>query len=166
MGSTHGMYGTWSANLEVERTIKKAELTAFLCLLTRIVGPTTAHVGNKRIIDGLRRGEMKCIDPTAKNVDVWILIGIRGAQSSSRKKTTGGRACRGASHKEQKNDMSLSERVLSRKARKGWMKKQNMERCWMKKALWRDQVPRTSAKGCTPPCKMQQAIAGGKVTPL
>ena len=66
MGSTHGMYGTWSANLEVERTIKKAELTAFLCLLTRIVGPTTAHVGNKRIIDGKieKDGEMRSWEST------------------------------------------------------------------------------------------------------
>ena len=33
MGPTHGMYGTLDAELEVQRTIKRAELTAFLCLL-------------------------------------------------------------------------------------------------------------------------------------
>ena len=32
------------------------------------------HVDNKRIIDGLWRGEMKCMGPTAKDADFWILI--------------------------------------------------------------------------------------------
>ena len=32
------MYGTLDAEFEVQRTIKRAELTAFLCLLRRIVG--------------------------------------------------------------------------------------------------------------------------------
>ena len=50
----HEMYGTLDAALEVQRTIKKAELTCFPHLLSRIVGPTTAHVDNKGIIDVLR----------------------------------------------------------------------------------------------------------------
>ena len=32
----HRMYGTLEAELEVQRTIKSAELAAFLCLLRRI----------------------------------------------------------------------------------------------------------------------------------
>ena len=32
-GPLHGMYGSMDAELEVQRTIKRAELTAFLCLL-------------------------------------------------------------------------------------------------------------------------------------
>ena len=63
-----GIYGT----LNVQRTMK-AELTAFLCLLKRISGPTTAHLDTKGIIDGLWR-EMKCIGPKANDVDLWILI--------------------------------------------------------------------------------------------
>ena len=31
MGPMRGMYGTLEAELEVQRTIKRAELTAFLC---------------------------------------------------------------------------------------------------------------------------------------
>ena len=33
MRPMHGMYGTLDADLEVRRTIKRAELAAFLCLL-------------------------------------------------------------------------------------------------------------------------------------
>ena len=51
MGPMHGMYGTLDAELEVQRTIKRAELTAFLCLLKNI-GPTLNHVDNKGIFDG------------------------------------------------------------------------------------------------------------------
>ena len=57
MGLLHGMYGSMEAELEVQRTIKRAELTAFLCLLMRVIGPVKVHVDNKGIIDGLWRGE-------------------------------------------------------------------------------------------------------------
>ena len=36
-GPLHGMYGSVEAELEVQRTIKGAELTAFLCLLNRVI---------------------------------------------------------------------------------------------------------------------------------
>ena len=41
--------------------------TAFLCL-------TMVHVDIKGIIDGLWKGEMKCIGPKAKDADLWIAI--------------------------------------------------------------------------------------------
>ena len=47
-GPIHGMYGT----LEVQRTIKRADLTPFMCLLRKAVGPTMVHVDIKEIIDG------------------------------------------------------------------------------------------------------------------
>ena len=49
--------------VQVQRTIKRAELTDFLCFFTRIIGFTTGLVDHKGIIDGLWRGEMKCIGP-------------------------------------------------------------------------------------------------------
>ena len=42
----HGMYATLDAELEVQRTTRRAELTAFVYLLRVIIGPTTAHVDN------------------------------------------------------------------------------------------------------------------------
>ena len=47
MGPMRGMYGPLEAKLEVQRTIKRAELTAFLCLLKKATGPTVGHVDNK-----------------------------------------------------------------------------------------------------------------------
>ena len=38
LGPMHGMYGTLEAGLEVQRTIKRAELMALLCLLKKVIG--------------------------------------------------------------------------------------------------------------------------------
>ena len=63
MGPLRGMYGSMEAKFEVQRTIKRAELTAFLCLLKRVIGPIKKRVESKGIIDGLwRGGRKKCID--------------------------------------------------------------------------------------------------------
>ena len=50
----HGMCGTFDADLHVQRTIKREELTAILCFLGWIGGPTTAHADNKRKKDWAR----------------------------------------------------------------------------------------------------------------
>ena len=52
MGPLHGMYGSMEAAYVVQRTIKRAELTAFLCLLRKVSGPIKVHVENRGIIDG------------------------------------------------------------------------------------------------------------------
>ena len=36
MGPLYGMYGSMKAEFDVQRTIKRAELTAFLCLLKKV----------------------------------------------------------------------------------------------------------------------------------
>ena len=55
MGPMHGMYGPLDAELEMQRTIKRSELTAFLCLLRKGIGLTTVYVDNKGIIDAVKR---------------------------------------------------------------------------------------------------------------
>ena len=62
------------AELEVQRTIKRAELTTFLCILRKAIGPTIVHVDDKWVIDGLWRGDEKCIGRKAKDADLWIPI--------------------------------------------------------------------------------------------
>ena len=52
MGPLHGMYGSVEADIEVQRTIKRAELMAFFCFLKRGSMPTT-----KELLMG--RGEEK-----------------------------------------------------------------------------------------------------------
>ena len=73
-GTMHGMYGTLDAKIEAQRTKKRAELTAFLCLFRKANGPTRVHVYNKGIVDGLWRSEMTCIGPRAKDADLWMAI--------------------------------------------------------------------------------------------
>ena len=89
-----GMYGTLDAELKVQRTIKRAELTAFWCLLRKAIGPTVVHVDNKGIIDGLWRGELRCMGTKAKDADLWILT--REKYIESIKKTYWWRSCDGA----------------------------------------------------------------------
>ena len=55
MGPLHGMYGSMETEFEVQRTIKRAELTAFLCLLRKVCGPIKVHVDNKGIIMGYEK---------------------------------------------------------------------------------------------------------------
>ena len=66
-GPLHWMYGSMEAELEVQRTINRAELTAFLCLFEKVIGPI-------KVYDGLWRGERKCITPKAGDADLWIEI--------------------------------------------------------------------------------------------
>ena len=53
LGPLRGMFGSMEAEFEVLRTIKRAELTTFLCLFKKVFGPTKVHVDQKKIIDGL-----------------------------------------------------------------------------------------------------------------
>ena len=46
-----GTYGSMEAEYEVQRAIKRAELTAFLCLLKKLIGPIKVHVNNEGLID-------------------------------------------------------------------------------------------------------------------
>ena len=48
LGPMHGMYGWLEAGLEVQRPIKRAELTAFRAS-SKKMGPTKVHVENKGI---------------------------------------------------------------------------------------------------------------------
>ena len=67
MGPMHGMYRTLDAKFEVQRTIKRAELITFLCLLRKAIGLTMGHVDNKEIIGGLMKGT--CIGPREKDAN-------------------------------------------------------------------------------------------------
>ena len=73
MESMYRLYGTLDAELEVRRTIRRAELATSLCLLREAVGPTLVHVDNKGIIGG--------IGQKAKDAHLWITILGRGAKS-------------------------------------------------------------------------------------
>ena len=60
------------AELDVHQTVKRAELTAFLCLLKKVFRPIKVHVDDKGITDGLWRGERECIKPKAGDaVKIW-----------------------------------------------------------------------------------------------
>ena len=68
------MYGLMEAEVEVQGIIRRAELTAFLCLLKKVIGAIKVHVDNKGFVYGSWRGRRKCIDPKAGDADLWINI--------------------------------------------------------------------------------------------
>ena len=78
----HACTERWMPNLRC-CVFSGAELTAFLCLLKGILGPTTAHFDNEGLIDGLWRDEMRCISPNATGADLWGLDLGRIAKSTS-----------------------------------------------------------------------------------
>ena len=63
LGLLYAMYGSMEAAFEVQRTIERAELKVFLCLLKNVIGPIKVHVDNKGIMDGLWKGERKRYRP-------------------------------------------------------------------------------------------------------
>ena len=103
MRRMHWVYGTLDTELEAQRTIKRAELMAFSCLLWKTTGPTTDHVDNAGIIDGL------CWSKSRGRRLVDSGLG-GGAQESSRRNTAGGRARKSASFRE-KRETTLFEKL-------------------------------------------------------
>ena len=76
LGPLHGMCGSMEAELDVQRINPKSwrMLTAFLCILKKVMGFIKLHLDNKGIVDGPRRGEGICIDRKAGDADLWIKI--------------------------------------------------------------------------------------------
>ena len=65
LGLLHGMYGSMEAEFEAQRTIERAELTAFLCFLTQVIGAIEVPIDNQRnTVTGY--GEEKEIAPIRK----------------------------------------------------------------------------------------------------
>ena len=96
MVSLHGMFGWMEAQYEVQRTIKRAELTAFLCFLKKVIGPIKVHVDNNGIVDGLRKGEKECTKPRAGDADLWIKKFGRNHMSGRKRHFGGSGTCEGA----------------------------------------------------------------------
>ena len=109
----HGVFGSLDAELEVKHTIKRAELTAFFCLLNEVIGTIKVYVGNKGIIDGLWRGERKCIVPKAGDADLWIKILEELHLPMSKEGMVEVERVKAHRTKKEKKDMSHFERFLT-----------------------------------------------------
>ena len=140
----HGVYGSTKAKFEVQRTIKRAKLTAFLCFLKKVIGPIKVHVGNKGIGDGLWKAEMKCIDPKAGDADLWINIREELHHPISRDIVVEVEHVKAHRTKKDKREMSQFERSLSLRATRKRMSWQRQEQCWTKD-LWRGSKSKDSA---------------------
>ena len=90
MEPLHGMYGSVEAEFEVQRTIMRSELTAFLCLFRKVSGPIKVHVENKGMIDGLRKAEkrvwLKFLEELHAPVKRGILVEVEHVKAHRTKK--------------------------------------------------------------------------------
>ena len=112
-GPCMGCTARWKQNWRSSETIKRAELTAFLCLLKRVIGPIKVHVDNKGIIDGLRTGERECIKPKAGDADLWIKNWEELHSLAARDITGEVEHVKAHRTKKDKKDMSHFERFVS-----------------------------------------------------
>ena len=94
----HGMYGSMEAEYEVQRTIKRAELTAFLCFIRKVSEPIKVDVDNK----GLRKGEKECIKPRAGDADLWFKIWEESHELVKKRYLGGSGTREGTPHEERK----------------------------------------------------------------
>ena len=155
-----GCTALMEAEFEVQHTIKRAELTAFLCFLTKVIRSIKAHVESKGVIDGLWRGERKCIDPKVGDADLWKKSGKHCTCQSRQKIQWKSEHVKAHRTKKYKKYMSHFEIFLLMAMGK-WMSWQRQERCWTK-ASWRKREQRqcsSSEKRFLQPCSMQPVFA-------
>ena len=74
------------------------------------------HVDNKGIIDGLWRGERKCIDPKAGEADLWIKTWEELHLLMSKETLVDVEHVKAHRTKKDKKDMSHTLRIVSPKA--------------------------------------------------
>ena len=130
------MYGSMDAEFEVQRTTKRAALTAFLCLRKRVIGPIKVLVDKKELWMGY--GEDK---ETASNRELEMLIyGSRFGEElhrlAARDIVVEVEHVKVHRTKKEKREMSHFEDVLSLKAPRKRMSWQKQEQCWTED-LWR-----------------------------
>ena len=70
MEPLRGMCGSVEAEYEVQRTITRAELTAFECILKKVIVPIKVHVDNKGIIGWLRQ-ERKSLSSQEREMQTY-----------------------------------------------------------------------------------------------
>ena len=126
-GSLSGVSGKWSAfgwSLvrlvhdeemgPMQRTVKRAELTASLSLLRNTIGPTLVHVNNRGIIDGLWKGETN-YSQRAKDATCGSREELHGVHQ---KKTCGGSEHVKAHRSEKEKQISLFEKFITEAEKK------------------------------------------------
>ena len=68
----YAVCGTMLAEIEVQRTIKRAELWLFTMAFSCLRGPATIHTDNMAIFVGPWRGEDGCIGPKQNDAHLWM----------------------------------------------------------------------------------------------
>ena len=162
LGPLHGMYGSMEAELGVQRPTKRAELTAFLSILKKVTGPIKVHVDNKGIVDGLWKGESKCLDPKTGDADLWIKMLEELQLLASREISVEVEHVKAHRAKNDKKEMSCFDKFVTEGNEKKPMSWQRQEQCWMKDLRRKQGQKRCSKREK----KIQLSLFGGRVERL
>ena len=128
-----GMYGSMDSELEVQRTIKRAELTALpLPSQKECLEQPRCLSTSKELKIGCERGEWKCINPKASDADLWIKILEELHRLAARDIVVEAEHVQGTQHKERYEGDVAFLRSLSLKATRKRMSGQRQEQCWTK----------------------------------
>ena len=130
LGPLRWMCGSMDAELEFQRTIKRAELTAFLCVLKKGDWTHKSACRQQKNIHGLWRGETKYINPKAVDADLWIPIWEELHLLVSKEISV--EVERVKAHRREKDNFCRPLRSLSPMALRKRMSRQRQERCWTK----------------------------------
>ena len=112
----------------------------------------------REIIDGLRRGESKCIKPRAADADLWIKIWYELHGLAERGILVEVEQVKAHRTKKEKKDISHFESFVAEDNQKA-DELAGLEQCWMK-GLWQKQERKLCSRKermCTQPCRMQPA---------
>ena len=114
LGPLHGMYGSTEVEYEVQRTIKRGELTAFLCMLMKDIGPIKVHDDNKELLMGYGLEKEKgSVRKLALLTDLWIKNWEQLHHFVSRDLVVEVEHVNAHRTKKDKNDMSHLERFVT-----------------------------------------------------
>ena len=60
--------------LDVQRTIKRAEIWSLHTALSNLIRPSEIYIDNRGVVEALTNGEVSCIVAGHKDADFWIRV--------------------------------------------------------------------------------------------
>ena len=78
----HGLllYGAMPVELDVQRSINRADMWTLHMALTRLSGPAVIFTDHRGVVHALRRRETTCIGPKHEDADWWKLNWVHEIQ--------------------------------------------------------------------------------------
>ena len=70
----YGVGGIMSVSLQVQRTIKRAEIRALYMVLLKLCWPAEMFSDHRRVVRAFNKGEVNCITASHKDAELWVQV--------------------------------------------------------------------------------------------